>query len=242
MFNNSRYGNLLTIILVIVILAIIAIIGILGYRMYKVHYIETGAMQAATQFETNVNPDNQENKDNNLNGDTLPSGGSSTIEDTFSNNTTGQVTTTYKGFTVVGTIQIPSINLKYPILEKNTKRSLETSVVLMYTSNGMNEVGNTVIIGHNYRNGTMFSNVDKMENGDYIYITDTKGRKVRYKVYNIYRTSGSDSKYITRNILSNHIYDFSHLSLPSNPIVPLPGIHHCKRFYPTQLFLVSFLS
>ena len=69
----------------------------------------------------------------------------------------------------------------------------------MYTSNGLNEIGNSVIIGHNYRNGTMFSNVKKLGNGDIIYITDTQGRKVKYVIYSIYRTSGSDAKYITRN-------------------------------------------
>ena len=159
MFNNSKYGNLLTVILVIAIVAIVGIIGIIGYRIYRSYYIETGAMQAATEFESSVSQDNTNNVIQNGNGIT-------NIEATFNEaeiNSSGQ-TTTYKGFTVIGTIQIPSINLKYPILEKNTKKSLETSVVLMYTSNGVNEIGNTVIIGHNYRNGTMFSDVKKLEN------------------------------------------------------------------------------
>lgn len=195
MFNNSKYGNLLTVILVIAIVAIVGIIGIIGYRIYRAYYIETGAMQAATEFESSVN------KDNNVNNVIQNNTGITNIEATFNEaeiNGSGQ-TTTYKGFAVIGTIQIPSINLKYPILEKNTKKSLETSVVLMYTSNGINEVGNTVIIGHNYRNGTMFSDVKKLENGDIIYITDTQGRKVKYSVYSVYRTSGSDAEYITRN-------------------------------------------
>ena len=100
---------------------------------------------------------------------------------------------------MVGTIQIPAINLKYPILEQLSKKSLETSVVLMYTAQGLNNEGNSVIIGHNYRNGTMFSNVKKLSNGDYIYITDSTGRKVKYTIYNIYRASGSESSYMTRN-------------------------------------------
>lgn len=194
MFNNSKYGNLLTVILVIAIVAIVGIIGIIGYRIYRSYYIETGAMQAATEFESSVSQDNTNTVVQNGNGIT-------NIEATFNEteiNGSGQ-TTTYKGFTVIGTIQIPSINLKYPILEKNTKKSLETSVVLMYTSNGINEIGNTVIIGHNYRNGTMFSNIKNLENGDIIYITDTQGRKVKYTVYKKYRTSGSDSAYLTRN-------------------------------------------
>lgn len=192
MFNNSKYGNLLTVILIISIVAIVGIIGIIGYRIYKAYYIKTGALAAATEFEQAV----QNNDNNTVNANTTISD----IQDTFGNiiSSTGQKTT-YKGFDVVGTIQIPAINLKYPILEKNTKKSLETSVVLMYTSNGLNEVGNSVIIGHNYRNGTMFSNVKKLDKGDIIYITDMSGRKVKYTIYDIYRTSGSDGKYITRN-------------------------------------------
>ena len=191
MFNNSKYGNLLTVILVISIVAIVGIIGIIGYRMYKAYYTETGALAAATEFEQAVQNNNAQNDNTNS---TITN-----IEDTFDNTSSNGQATTYKGFTVVGTIQIPAINIKYPILEKNTKKSLETSVVLMYTSNGLNEVGNSVIIGHNYRNGTMFSDVKKLENGDVIYITDMLGRKVKYTIYDMYRTSGSDGKYITRN-------------------------------------------
>ena len=200
MFNNSKYGNLLTVILVIAIIAILGIVGIIGYRIYKSYYTETGALQAATEFENSVTQGSINNNSNIIQNTNSIIGN---IEDTFvdgnnSSANSGQ-TTTYKGFAVVGTIQIPAINLKYPILEKNTKKALETSVVLMYTASGLNEVGNSVIIGHNYRNGTMFSNVKKLENGDVIYITDTQGRKVKYTVYSIYRTSGSDGKYITRN-------------------------------------------
>jgi len=198
MFNNSKYGNILTVILVIAIIAIIGIIGIVGYRIYKAHYTETGALQAATEFESIVNQ-NDNSINNNIAYENQGNGTITGIEDISTGNSTTGKTTKYKGFTVVGTIQIPAIDIKYPILEKNTKKSLETSVVLMYTSNGLNQSGNSVIIGHNYRNGTMFSNVKKLENGDIIYITDTLGKKVKYTIYKIYRTSGTDSEYITRN-------------------------------------------
>ena len=207
MFNNSKYGNVLTVILVIAIIAILGIIGIIGYRIYKAYYIQTGAMQAATEFESAFN-----NVENNIITNSIVSDnpainitGIENVADTFeetvsSGGTTGSnKSTKYKGFDVVATIQIPAINIKYPVLEQNTKKALETSVVLMYTSNGVNEIGNTVIIGHNYRNGTMFSNVKKLQNGDVIYITDSAGRKVRYTIYDIFRTSGTDSEYITRN-------------------------------------------
>ena len=196
LFNNSKYGNMLTIILIVSIVAIIGIIGIIGYRIYRTYYIETGAMQAADAFESNLNSNISNN--NQLQNNSVGGGIITNVEDT-SSSTSGNTTTKYKGFTVIGTIQIPAIDIKYPILEKNTKKSLETSVVLMYTSSGINEIGNTVIIGHNYRNGTMFSNVKKLENGDYIYITDEQGRKVKYTTYKVYQTSGSDGSYISRN-------------------------------------------
>jgi len=114
--------------------------------------------------------------------------------------TGSNITTKYKEFTVIGTIQIPDIDLKYPILQENTTKALETSTVLMYSAQGLNNEGNTVIMGHNYRNGTMFSNLSKLTKGDYIYITDTTGRKVKYEIYSIYEAEENENSYITRKI------------------------------------------
>ena len=207
MFNNSKYGNILTIILVVAIIAIIGIVGVIGYRIYDAYYVDTGATQAAIQFEQTLqnNSNNQDNINNTIGSnikENITDVEDSTINNNDNNSNNGsssQSTTTYKGFTVVGTIQIPKIKLKYPILEKLSAKALKTSVVLMYTSQGLNNEGNSVIIGHNYRNGTMFSDVDKLTNGDVINITDTTGRKVKYEIYKIYRASGSESDYITRN-------------------------------------------
>lgn len=199
MFNNSKYGNLLTVILVVAILAILGIVGIIGYRVYNSYYKHMGATQAATQFEQGLQNNNNIINAGSTNDVKMNIAGVVDSNVISNNSSLPQSTTTYKGFTVVGTIQIPKIDLKYPILEKLTPTSLKTSVVLMYTAQGLNNVGNSVIIGHNYRNGTMFSNVDKLTNGDYIYIIDTTGRKIKYQIYNIYRASGSESDYIARN-------------------------------------------
>ena len=39
LFNNSKYSNLLTVILIIAIIGIIIIVGIIGYNIYKKHSI-----------------------------------------------------------------------------------------------------------------------------------------------------------------------------------------------------------
>ena len=187
--SNSKYGNLLTVLLILAIIAIIGIIIFIGYNIYKKYYLQKSVEEAVAQFE---------NITSNQDANNVTANGITGIEDTTKDITTSSGKTTYKGFNVVGTIQIPKINLKYPILEKVTKKSLETSVAFLYGP-GLNEVGNNVIIGHNYRNGTMFSNVKKLENGNSIYITDLTGKKVKYVVYKIYRTSGDDASYMTRN-------------------------------------------
>ena len=88
--------------------------------------------------------------------------------------------------------------MEYPILEKTTPSSIELAVAIMYSANGLNQPGNTVIAGHNYRNGSFFGNNDKLKNGDKIYITDNSGTKIKYNIYNIYETSPDDSDFIMR--------------------------------------------
>lgn len=168
MFNRSKYGKLLKILMIIILIAIIGIAVGIGYKAYNSYYIAIGAAEAVSKFEETVK-------------------------------SAMNVTTKYKEFTVIGTIQIPDINLKYPILQENKADALKTAPVLMYTSQGLNNAGNSVITGHNYRDGNMFSDLGKLIKGNYIYITDTIGRSIKYKVYNIYEDSGENNSYITRN-------------------------------------------
>jgi len=184
---NSKYSKFLTVLLVIAIIAIVGLLGFFGYDLYRKYFVDKNAQEAIAQFEKVV----EENNDNNSSGDleqagnTVLSGGEGT-------------TTTLQGYTVVGTIEIPKIDVKYPVLENVTKKSIEIAVAILYGP-GLNEVGNTVIVGHNYRNGTMFSNISKLSNGDAIYITDTTGKKVKYSIYNIYKTTAEDFEYATRD-------------------------------------------
>lgn len=64
---------------------------------------------------------------------------------------------------------------------------------------GINQVGNTVIQGHNYRNGLFFSNLSKLSNGDSIYITDQTGTQIEYKVYKVFEAESTDSSFYRRD-------------------------------------------
>ncbi len=100
-------------------------------------------------------------------------------------------------YEVLGRIEIPKTKVDYPVLENVTKRSLEIAVGYAYGP-GLNQVGNTTIFGHNYRNGLFFSNNKKLSNGDKIYITDASGEKVTYVIYHIYQTTPNDASYMQR--------------------------------------------
>lgn len=199
---ESKYGKILTVLLIVVIVAIIGLLAYLGYDYYEKYFITKDTAEFVDSFgseKTNTtNETNTNNTDSNGNVDENILDGiqSSDNSGNSSSNTTKRKT--YKGFNVVGTIEIPKTNLKYPILEKVTKSSIETAVAVMYGP-GPNQVGNTTIMGHNYRNGLFFSNNKKLEVGDKIYITDLNGKKLTYTIYNKYETTPEDAEYMTRN-------------------------------------------
>ena len=97
---------------------------------------------------------------------------------------------------MVGYIEIPKTDIKYPVLKDATKEAMEKSVCVLL-GNGLNKAGVTVISGHNYRNGLFFSNNAKLSTGDKIYITDNSGQTVTYEIYKKYQTTPEDASYAT---------------------------------------------
>lgn len=120
------------------------------------------------------------------------------IKDPNTGSSSSSTKQTYKGFGVLGTMEIPATNFRYPVLEKVTKKSIETAVAFLYGS-GLNQPGNSVIIGHNYRNGLFFSNNKKLNVGDKIYITDNAGNKLTYTIYNRFETTPEDTSFYQRD-------------------------------------------
>lgn len=104
-----------------------------------------------------------------------------------------------ENYEVIGVIEIPKISLKSNILGETTKRSLEIAVAQIYTTGGLNNPGNTVIYGHNYRNTLFFSRNDELTIGDKIFITDeATGTKKEYQIYNTFETTSTDTSFYSR--------------------------------------------
>lgn len=206
MFENKSDYMTIAIIAIIII-----IIGLLGFWAFSVYTSNTNQPTPIASDQPNEPDTSIENRVENkiTDSNTIPGNliDTPTInmidssafqsQQTSTQSTGGSSAKTYKGFVMVGYIEIPKTGIKYPILEEATKKSIETSVAILYGP-GLNKVGNTVIVGHNYRNGMFFSDNYKISVGDKIYITDATGNKVTYIVYNTYETNPEDSEFMTR--------------------------------------------
>lgn len=207
---NSKYSKVLTIILIIAIIAIIGLLVFVGLDWYKAYTTGADSDDALEQFNsmienTQINKPivngNVDNPNLNLNNELVnePTGGNSNTNTNGNGSSSGgNKGQTYKGFNVIGKIEIPKIKLEYVVLEEATIPAMEASIGKLYGP-GINEPGNTVLAGHNYKNGTFFSNNSKLSNGDKIYLTDMQGKKVTYEIYKKYITTPEDFDYAVRD-------------------------------------------
>lgn len=89
------------------------------------------------------------------------------------------------------TIEIPKINVKYPVFSKFDEKLLKISPCKFYGTSPK-EYGNLCIAGHNYNNSKFFSNLFLLETGDKIYLYDNSEHKYIYKVFSSYEVKSSD--------------------------------------------------
>lgn len=89
----------------------------------------------------------------------------------------------------IGEINIPSINVNYPILTADNLDNIDTLLkisVCKFHGANPNQVGNLCIVGHNYKNSKFFSKVPNLNNGDIVQIKDLSGTTLNYVVYDKY--------------------------------------------------------
>lgn len=197
---ESKYSRLLTVLLIVGIVLIVTILGTTGYIIMRSGKLKQEAENAVNNFQNETNEVIENTQTNTIvtNEITPIITPENLINNNISNDNSEENKKTYKGFPMVGTIEIPAINLKYPVLEDASKAAIEVAVGI-YDGPGLNQVGNTTIAGHNYRDGRFFSNNKKLVEGDKVYITDTTGQKITYTIYKIYTTSPEDSSYLDRD-------------------------------------------
>jgi len=194
---EAKYSKFLTVLLIIIIVAVIGLGTFLGINYYKKYSTDKDSEQFVSTFTENIGETDQNSAEEGQ-------GEAGSIAENITQAEVGQSTgkmKQYKGFNVLGTIEIPKTGVSYPVLQDPpTPKKLETAIVALYPQDAeLNTVGNVVLVGHNYRNGQFFSNNKKLTNGDKIYITDYKGNKVTYIVYSVYQTNVNDTESYNRD-------------------------------------------
>ena len=209
---NSKYSKVLTIILIVAIVIIVGLLIFVGVDWYKAYSTGKDTQNSLEQFNSYIENQNNGQSDDNIANNTdinqiqdnniVEEPGNNIIEEpsdnTNNNGNTNSGGLTYKGIKVAGVIEIPKTKVKYNVLDDPSAKAMEVGITIIYGP-GLNQTGNTVLAGHNYRNGTFFSNNNKLSSGDKIYITDLSGKKVSYTIYKKYKTDPNDFSYATRN-------------------------------------------
>ena len=98
---------------------------------------------------------------------------------------------------ILGTINIPKINLSYTFFAGLTDDLLKISPCRFSGNMPKDEKGNLCIAGHNYNDNRFFSKINLLNYGDKIIISDNNKNEFIYSVYDKYEVKENDFSPIT---------------------------------------------
>ena len=192
--KEKRNSIILTVMIVITILLILATIAFFIISKINDDNAEKNAQDIVKEFnDKKLNLGKEKEELNNVSTPISIGGTTSNTE------VQGKSTRVKMENYDVGTVRIPKTKVSYPILFPLSKRSLEIATAMLDTQNGINEPGNTTILGHNYRSNLFFSKNHTLKVGDKIYIKDNTGREVEYTIYRGFSTNPNDATYMRRD-------------------------------------------
>lgn len=82
----------------------------------------------------------------------------------------------------IGIISIPKIDIRYTVWDEVTEVSLRYGLCHYEESVIPGETGNATILGHNYKDGSMFHYLGELEAGDEVCFTGVDGTKMTFYV------------------------------------------------------------
>ena len=91
----------------------------------------------------------------------------------------------FKGYKVEGIIEIPKINIKYPIIDHTNEETMKVSITKFWGPQA-NEIENYTVAGHNNKDGTMFGKTKYLQIGDKIRLTNLRNETIEYEIFKIY--------------------------------------------------------
>ena len=118
---ESKFNGVINILLIVAIIGIIVLLGYFGWAAYSKYSLTTNAEDAVAEFEENTKKRKEEE------GERIQIGAVDQGESIYNKVSNGEVQK-YYGYEIIGTISIPKINIKYPILEKSTTQSIKVAI------------------------------------------------------------------------------------------------------------------
>ena len=123
-----------------------------------------------------------------------------------------------------GWLNVENTNIDYPVLQSydnqyyldkdiNREYLMSGSIFMNYLNDGFNDE-NTVLFGHNMRNGTMFAQLKKYKDRDFFYennninIELSNGEILKYEVFSVYVTDIEDNYIQTKFDNANEYKEF----------------------------------
>ena len=101
----------------------------------------------------------------------------------------------------IGILTIGKINISYSVWDEATKVSLRYGLGHYPGSVMPGEKGNATILGHNYKDGTMFHNLGKLKKGDKVVFKSKEGKEMTFTVQESKIIKAADlKKYVTGDI------------------------------------------
>lgn len=95
-------------------------------------------------------------------------------------------------------LRIESLGIEYPVLSDWSEELLKISLNKLHGPNP-NQIGNYVIIGHNYKSGKMFGKLKQIDIGDTFTLEDLSGNIVTYEIYDKYIVEPDDVSCTTQH-------------------------------------------
>lgn len=212
--GNIRKKIIKVISIILVIICLIIGYIFISYKLNPIEVVEISILQESFEIESNsiivvLANDNievdieevVEETEENIEEEKVspPKSNSNSSTGRTQNSNSGGSGATVSQATYTPKIQIPRTGVKLTVYSEMTVSNMERGVSILSTDSGLNQPGNTVISGHNYVNGRLFSNNHKIQVGDLIHITDSTGQKITYSVYNKYLTTPHDAEYMVRD-------------------------------------------
>lgn len=197
------------------IISVILVIALLGYYIYADYERNSSDRSKEILSQIEVKQEEVSTADSTIKmkddvlvvllDDTIDSGVEINLDELMNANKNAKLDTkeytTDAGavYTTIAVINIPSINITYPVIyskdtSNKTMEDLLKLSVVKYWGPEANKPGNFCIVGHNYHNKRFFSKASELKNGDTIYITDTNNKTVEYRVYANYVVEPDDLK------------------------------------------------